>query len=58
MSKIIYTSSDVSIKMFLKSAMEISFSFRSYTQTFPKFNTLVLKRLPSRVILKGKDRDG
>lgn len=60
MSKIIYTSLDVSIKMFLKSAMEISFSFRSYTQTFPKFNTLVLKRkrLPSRVILKGKDRDG
>lgn len=60
MSKIIYTSLDVSIKMFLKSAMDISFSFRFYTQTFPKFNTLVLKRkrLPSRVILKGKDRDG
>ena len=54
MSKIIYTSLDVSIKNFVKSAMDISFSFRFYTQTFQKFNMLVLKgkRLPSRVILK------
>lgn len=60
MSKIIYTSLDVSVKIFLKSAMGRSYSFRFYTQNSQKFNMLVLKgkRSPSRVILKLKDKDG
>lgn len=61
MSKIIYTSLDASIRIFIfKSAMSISFSLRFYTQIFQEFHMLVLKgnRLPSMVILKLKDKDG
>lgn len=61
MSKIIYTSLDASIRTFIfKSAINISFSLRFYTQTSQEFHMLVLKgkRLPSMVILKLKDKDG